>query len=67
MVHIKEDDCKGCGICLSVCPVRILEFSDDYNARGVRYPRVTDPARCTSCGNCMIYCPDFAMVVDEDD
>lgn len=67
MVHVREDDCKGCGICISVCPVKILEFSEGYNARGVHYPQVTEPSKCTSCGNCMIYCPDFAMVVDKDD
>ncbi|MBP9627001.1 MAG: 4Fe-4S dicluster domain-containing protein, partial [Synergistaceae bacterium] len=47
----------------SLCPVGILKFSKEYNSRGVHYPEVTDAQKCTSCENCMIYCPDFAMVV----
>ena len=67
MVHVRADDCKGCGLCMYVCPVKILSFSEGYNARGVHYPEVREPQKCTSCGNCMIYCPDFAMVVEKDD
>ncbi|MBP8784252.1 MAG: 4Fe-4S dicluster domain-containing protein [Synergistaceae bacterium] len=63
MVYVRVNDCKGCGICLSLCPVGILKFSKEYNSRGVHYPEVTDAQKCTSCENCMIYCPDFAMVV----
>jgi len=66
MVQINKDACKGCGICIAMCPVKILEFSDDLNKRGVHFPEVTDEAKCTRCENCMIYCPDFAMVVIKD-
>ena len=66
MVYIRKDDCKSCGICLMVCPVKILEFSEDYNVRGVHFPKVTDISKCTSCENCMLYCPDFAMVVEKN-
>jgi 2-oxoglutarate ferredoxin oxidoreductase subunit delta len=64
MVFVRTDACKGCGICVSFCPQKILAFSDDYNSQGVRYPRVTDQSRCVICKNCMIYCPDFAMVAE---
>ena len=67
MVQIIPDACKGCGICISVCPVKILAFSGEFNSRGVHFPEVTEPEKCTSCGNCMVYCPDFAMVVDKND
>jgi 2-oxoglutarate ferredoxin oxidoreductase subunit delta len=46
-----------------MCPVKILEFSNDLNKVGVHYPIVIDETECTECENCMIYCPDFAMVV----
>ena len=63
MVQINKDACKGCGICIAMCPVKILVFSDELNSRGVHFPRITDEEKCTECENCMIYCPDFAMVV----
>ena len=63
MIQINKDACKGCGICIVMCPVKILEFSNDLNKVGVHFPEVTDEAKCTKCENCMIYCPDFAMVV----
>ena len=67
MVQIDKDACKGCGICIAMCPMQILEFSDDLNNRGVRYPKVTMEEKCTKCANCMIYCPDFAVVVNKDE
>ena len=67
MVYIKQDACKGCGICIALCPVEILKFSKSLNTRGVPYPEVIDEARCTQCENCMIYCPDFAVVVVKDE
>jgi 2-oxoglutarate ferredoxin oxidoreductase subunit delta len=63
MIQINKDACKGCGICIAMCPVKILEFSNDLNKVGVHYPKVIDETECTECENCMIYCPDFAMVV----
>jgi 2-oxoglutarate ferredoxin oxidoreductase subunit delta len=63
MIQINKDACKGCGICIAMCPVKILEFSNDLNKAGVHYPKVIDETECTECENCMIYCPDFAMVV----
>ena len=67
MVQINKDACKGCGICIAMCPVKILEFSDELNIRGVHFPKITQEEKCTKCENCMIYCPDFAVVVKKDD
>ena len=29
-------------------------------------PEIKDISECTGCMNCMIYCPDFAIVVEKD-
>ena len=50
-----------------MCPVKILEFSDELNNQGVHFPEITDEEKCTKCENCMIYCPDFAVVVNKDE
>jgi len=67
MVYIDKEACKGCGICISVCPKSILAFTKDLNQKGVNYPKMIDKDKCILCENCMIYCPDFAVVVTKDD
>lgn len=67
MVFVNESACKGCGICIAMCPVKILSFSVDLNEMGVHFPRVSSQDKCVKCKNCMIYCPDFAMVVTDDE
>lgn len=67
MVFVNENACKGCGICIAMCPVKILAFSEELNEMGVNFPKVLDQKKCVKCRNCMIYCPDFAMVVTEDE
>jgi 2-oxoglutarate ferredoxin oxidoreductase subunit delta len=36
------------------------------NEAGYVPPEITDINECTGCMNCMIYCPDFAIVVEKD-
>ncbi len=67
MVIINKSACKGCGICIAMCPVQILSFSEDFNESGVHFPVISDQSACVRCGNCMIYCPDFAMAVIGDE
>ena len=35
-VHLIKDRCKGCGLCIEYCPTKVLEESDEINARGVQ-------------------------------
>ena len=63
MVYIDKESCKGCGICISVCPKKIIKYSQNLNKKGVHYPEIIDESKCILCENCMIYCPDFAVVV----
>lgn len=67
MVLVNSEACKGCGICIAFCPVKILSFSEAFNSKGFHFPEVSDQKKCTKCRNCMIYCPDFAMVVTDDE
>ena len=46
--------CKGCDICISVCP------KDVY----VPYP--ANQEACVKCGLCEISCPDQALYVDRE-
>lgn len=64
MVVIDEDRCKGCGLCVNVCPVEILQLAEDrFNAKGYHPVEVTDPEACTGCAMCATICPDVVFTV----
>jgi 2-oxoglutarate ferredoxin oxidoreductase subunit delta len=64
-VHLIKDQCKGCSYCIQFCPKKVLEESQEINARGVRPPKVADESKCVACNFCMVVCPDFAIYVTE--
>ena len=33
-VTFDKDLCKGCGLCVTACPKKIVALSDDLNKRG---------------------------------
>jgi 2-oxoglutarate ferredoxin oxidoreductase subunit delta len=66
VISINDRFCKGadgCGICLSLCPKDVFKVAERLTARGIRPPVVEKITACTNCGNCVIYCPDMAIVV----
>ena len=63
-VVINIDRCKGCGLCIHVCPAQILVLSKDtFNAKGYHPVTVTDPEQCTGCASCARICPDVVFTV----
>ena len=55
--------CKGCHICISVCPHGVLEKAEVVDNRGFFLPRVIDIEACRVCKLCEMECPDFAISV----
>ena len=67
IVYVNRTYCKGvegCGLCLHVCKKAVYEESVTMNERGVRPPEAVRPEDCTGCEQCMIYCPDMAIVIE---
>jgi 2-oxoglutarate ferredoxin oxidoreductase subunit delta len=64
-IHIITDQCKGCGFCIEFCPKKVLEESQEINARGVHPPKIVDESKCIICSFCTAVCPDFAIFVTE--
>ena len=57
--------CKGCHICIAVCPHNVLAKSDKVDNRGFYLPIVVDLDACVVCRLCEMECPDFAIYVNE--
>ncbi len=56
-VTIREDECKGCGLCVDSCPPHSLALKDELNSYGVHPARYTGEG-CTGCGICFYCCPE---------
>lgn len=66
-IKIFREACKGmedCGICAYICPKEVFQASGEINAAGYILPVIENEEDCISCGNCMICCPDFAIIVE---
>ncbi|ACS90523.1 MAG: 2-ketoglutarate:ferredoxin oxidoreductase subunit delta [Thermococcus sp. 40_45] len=55
--------CKGCGICLELCPRKVFEWSKELSEKGVHYPIPVNADKCVKCKLCELLCPDFAIAV----
>ncbi|RLG64063.1 hypothetical protein DRO02_05225 [archaeon] len=62
-VHVIRDFCKGCGICMVLCPAKILTLSKDFNKRGHHYV-IAKENGCLGCRTCELTCPDFAIFIE---
>lgn len=49
---IVTDDCRGCGTCVSLCPMKNISISDRSPVFG---------SSCISCGACLQNCPQNAI------
>jgi 2-oxoglutarate ferredoxin oxidoreductase subunit delta len=65
-VTFNEDICKGCGLCVSVCPVKIISLDKDrLNVKGYTPAVVKDMDKCIACTNCATMCPDCVITVEK--
>ena len=62
---IDSDRCKGCGLCIKVCPKNVLEISKDVNTKGYFPAYQARPEDCIFCTVCCIMCPDVAITISE--
>lgn len=66
-ITIDRELCKGCYLCVSVCPQEVISTSNKLNKMGY-YPaefkenRKKDK-RCIGCAMCATICPDVAIEV----
>ncbi len=56
-VEINLDECKGCQLCITVCPANCLEVTSKLNKQGY-LPVDYKGSGCTGCGLCYYACPE---------
>jgi 2-oxoglutarate ferredoxin oxidoreductase subunit delta len=60
---IEEDLCKGCGLCVNVCPKNVLEIAKQVNPKGYFPAFQARPEDCVQCAICCTMCPDVAITI----
>ncbi len=64
-ITVNEEICKGCGLCTTVCPKKIIVLSDKLNNKGYHPAHVFDIEKCIACAMCAMMCPDVAITVEK--
>jgi len=68
-IIIDIERCKGCGLCVTVCPKGCIIISRRSNMSGYFPAEAAGPAMadCTGCAMCAIICPDAVIEVYRDE
>ncbi len=61
-IVMETERCKGCLLCVSVCPVGALSPSGELGEKGYETVKV-DEDKCIQCGSCYRMCPDYVFEI----
>lgn len=62
-----QDRCKGCELCVSVCPKHILALDNSVaNIKGYHPAACIDEGQCIGCTSCAKICPDSIITIQKD-
>ena len=61
-IIIDTERCKGCGLCITVCPKHNIVIADESNKNGY-FPAQAKNVECTGCMQCAIICPEGIIEV----
>jgi 2-oxoglutarate ferredoxin oxidoreductase subunit delta len=67
-IEIDRERCKGCQLCLEVCPSKVIGVDEALNKKGYYPARFKenleeDEKGCTGCVQCATVCPEVAIEV----
>lgn len=62
-ISIDRNKCKGCLLCIAVCPGHSLRKDTSINVKGVNPVKFAENAECVGCCMCALVCPDCCIEV----
>jgi len=62
-ITIDKDKCKGCLLCISVCPKGLISVDNKLNPKGVKPVKFKESDECIGCMMCAVICPDCCIEV----
>ena len=63
---INKEACKGCGLCVTACPKKILRVSQTVsNNQGYFVVEEIAPEQCIACAFGATMCPDCVITVEK--
>lgn len=63
-VTFLTETCKGCGLCVTVCPKKIIAL-EGLNSKGYPFAGVKEMDKCIGCASCAFICPDCVITVEK--
>ncbi len=58
IIHIDEEKCNGCGLCIPNCPEGALQIIDEK-------VRLVSDLFCDGLGACIGHCPEGAISIEK--
>jgi len=64
-IELRREWCKGCNLCVQICPKAVFDRESKISARGFKEIIVKQPEKCSGCQLCEMLCPDLAITVSK--
>jgi|Deesub1362A_J573_1020465.scaffolds.fasta_scaffold00336_13 2-oxoglutarate ferredoxin oxidoreductase subunit delta len=64
-IVVRRERCKGCYLCMEVCPKKVFELDEGFNAKGYQPVKAARLQDCNGCRSCITVCPDVVFELYE--
>lgn len=66
VIDVDNERCKGCGVCVSVCPTQAIALNNKVNVMGYNFCYMINADACIGCAACGMICPDSVITVHKE-